>query len=285
MTVRAPEVSAHRAAGQAKVTVTELRDMADMHAIAELFVGRWNTPAPHSPLSPNLLRAFAWTGNYVAGAFSGGRLAGASAGFLRQADPHPCLFSHTTSVLPGTEGRGVGYALKQHQRAWALARGITTIEWTFDPLVRRNAYFNLVKLGAVGAEYLVNFYGAMHDSANGDQESDRVLIRWRLRSRRAVDAASGLHMLPDLARLRAAGVPVLLSVGPGARPVRGDDDGGDLALCQVPEDIVRLRAHDEPAAVAWLQAIRGALTRAFASGLVAQAMTPSGWYVLARPQP
>src|SRR6266704_2782395 len=112
MTVTAPEASAHRAADQAQVKVIELREMADMHAVAELFVSRWTTPAPHSPLSPNLLRALAWTGNYVAGAFRDGQLLGASAGFLRQADAQPCLFSHTTSVLPGAESLGVGYALK-----------------------------------------------------------------------------------------------------------------------------------------------------------------------------
>ncbi len=58
--------------------------------------------------------------------------------------------------------------MKLHQRAWAIARGIPVIEWTFDPLVARNAYFNIRKLGAMPVEYLPNFYGIMGDGINGE---------------------------------------------------------------------------------------------------------------------
>ena len=73
-------------------------------------------------------------------------------------------------------GRSVGFALKVHQRAWALQHDATEIAWTYDPLIRRNAYFNLVKLGAWPAEYLPNFYGGMHDQINGGGDTDRVLV-------------------------------------------------------------------------------------------------------------
>ena len=58
--------------------------------------------------------------------------------------------------------------------------GVSEIAWTFDPLVSRNAYFNLIKLGADAVEYLPNFYGPMLDTINGDDDSDRLLIKWRL---------------------------------------------------------------------------------------------------------
>ena len=77
-------------------------------------------------------------------------------------------------------GKHVGLALKQHQRRWALGRGIMTIEWTFDPLVRRNAYFNLVKLGARVVGYEPAFYGAMHDAFNDGDDTDRAVVRWNL---------------------------------------------------------------------------------------------------------
>ena len=93
-------------------------------------------------------------------------------------------------MAPGLTGRHVGFALKLHQRAWALLRGVSEIAWTFDPLVSRNAYFNLVKLGAQPAEYLPNFYGTMLDTINGDDDSDRLLVRWRLRSPHVVAAAA-----------------------------------------------------------------------------------------------
>ena len=94
-----------------------------------------------------LLRAFTKAGNYVGGAFDGGRLVGACVGFFH-APAEDALHSHIAGVAPGLTGRNVGFALKLHQRAWALLRGVSEIAWTFDPLVSRNAYFNLVKLGA-----------------------------------------------------------------------------------------------------------------------------------------
>ena len=66
-------------------------------------------------------------------------------------------------MAPSHQGTAVGFVLKQHQRSWALERDIDTIEWTFDPLVRRNAYFNLTKLGARLVGYVDNFYGKLHD--------------------------------------------------------------------------------------------------------------------------
>ena len=65
------------------------------------------------------------------------------------------------------------------------------IAWTYDPLIRRNAYFNLAKLGARPVEYLPNFYGAMDDAINGGTETDRMLVRWELRSDLAVAACAG----------------------------------------------------------------------------------------------
>ncbi len=73
---------------------------------------------------------------------------------------HVHLHSHMAAVLPQAADRGIGTALKLHQRAWALRHEIDRIVWTFDPLVRRNARLNLTKLGGVGVEYLVDFYGA-----------------------------------------------------------------------------------------------------------------------------
>ncbi len=60
------------------------------------------------------------------------------------------MHSHMLAALPGPAARGVGYALKLAQRAQALDQGIHLVRWTFDPLVARNAWLNLGKLGAIG---------------------------------------------------------------------------------------------------------------------------------------
>ena len=75
--------------------------------------------------------------------------------------------------------------MKLHQREWAAANGLDWIVWTFDPLVRRNAWFNLVVLGADVREYLPSFYGTMSDAINAGDESDRLLVAWDVARRAA----------------------------------------------------------------------------------------------------
>jgi predicted GNAT superfamily acetyltransferase len=98
------------------------------------------------------------------------------------------LHSHVAGVAHAGHGRGIGFALKLHQRAWALHQGVDHISWTFDPLVRRNAYFNMTKLAARPARYLTNFYGPMGDVINGSGDTDRLMVDWDLTSP-PVDAA------------------------------------------------------------------------------------------------
>src|SRR3712207_7442617 len=88
--------------------------------------------------------------------------------------PRSTLFPYTTL-----------FRSKLHQRAWAIARGVHEVAWTFDPLVARNAWFNLTKLGARATEYLPNFYGPMDDGINGADESDRDRKSTRLNSSHA----------------------------------------------------------------------------------------------------
>ncbi len=63
--------------------------------------------------------------------------------------------SHMLGVLPESHrNAGVGRMLKLAQRDDAIARGFFLIEWTFDPLELKNAYFNIEKLGAIIRRYL-----------------------------------------------------------------------------------------------------------------------------------
>ena len=71
----------------------------------------------------------------------------------------PYLHSHMLGVLPEYRNAGIGRQLKLRQRDDALARGIDLIEWTFDPLEIKNAYFNVERLGAIVRRYVRNQYG------------------------------------------------------------------------------------------------------------------------------
>jgi predicted GNAT superfamily acetyltransferase len=115
-------------------------------------------------------------GGYFGIAWADGSPVGAAFGLL--SNRGRSLHSHLAAVVPAYAGRGIGLGLKHHQRAWAAAQGMTAITWTFDPLVRRNAWFNIVRLGVSVTDYKVNYYGALGDAINGDDESDRLFVTW-----------------------------------------------------------------------------------------------------------
>ncbi len=276
-------VAALGAAKRAGVEVEELTTDHDLRAAAELFAEVWATGTEFAPISPELLRAFTHAGCYVAGSRADGRIVGAAVGFLNSVRPgdRRMLHSHITGVRADMRHRSVGFAQKQHQRGWALVRGITVVTWTFDPLVRRNAFFNLTKLGAQGTLYHTNFYGAMLDGLNVGDESDRLEVTWDLGSERAVLSSLGRGAEPNLDVLCSRGATVLLEPGDGGAPVQRRA-AGDVRLCWVPEDILTLRRTDESAARAWRRALRDTLGTSMEEGFVASGMTRSGWYVLTR---
>jgi predicted GNAT superfamily acetyltransferase len=272
--------AADAAALAAGVEIRELTDLADLDAAVRLYATIWGRDA-NPPVTVELLRAFAKAGNYVAGAFDGERLVGSCVGFFH-APAEDALHSHIAGVARDLGGRHVGFALKLHQRAWALLRGVAEIAWTFDPLVSRNAYFNLAKLGAEAVEYLPNFYGAMLDGINGVDDSDRLLIRWRLRDPAVVAACDrGAPARVSVADELAAGAVVALGAAADGRPAPGPLDG-PVALVAVPPDIGALRASDPALAHAWRVAVRDALSELVAEGARVSGFDRSGWYVVRR---
>ncbi|MGH7487194.1 MAG: GNAT family N-acetyltransferase, partial [bacterium] len=88
------------------------------------------------------------------------------------------LHSHMLGVLPEYRNRGVGRLLKLEQRNDAIARGIELIEWTFDPLELKNAYFNIERLGAIVRRYVPNQYGTTSSHLHGGLPTDRCVAEW-----------------------------------------------------------------------------------------------------------
>ena len=260
---------AEQAAARAGVRVLPLDTLAAVRDAAELFARVWKTDAATPPLAAEVMRAVEHAGGYVVGAYADDVLVGASSGFLGMDLAHrPVLHSHISGVLQ--QGRGVGVALKLHQRCWALQRGITAITWTFDPLVRRNAWFNLVKLGATGVEYLPDFYGPMSDGVNGGESSDRLFTRWDLTTpaRGPLEVADATLLLDDV-----DGEPHPLAPPPA--------DSASLTL-RLPADIESMRTSAPATATAWRLAVRRALVPAFADGFTVRGMTSDACLVLGR---
>jgi predicted GNAT superfamily acetyltransferase len=264
------------AAVSAGVELRTLESLDDLSRVDGLFAAIWGSSGQQVAMPVNLLRALTHSGSYVAGAFRGPDLVGAAVAFLGQRDGEAELHSHVAGVARGLQASGVGYALKLHQREWAAARGIRRIEWTYDPLVRRNGFFNLVKLGATAVAYYPNFYGVMEDELNGSDETDRCLIRW--------DVAGCPRPAPVGERPDPLKV---LSVAADGSPVsaysRSAAAGVPLA-CQVPVDIVAMRRRQPELAAGWRLALRATMGRAMQAGYLATGMAGDGSYLLERPR-
>lgn len=255
-----------------QVIVRQLVAFDELVATQQLYESIWRSNGNTPPVTAELLRAMTKAGSYVAGAFDGTDLIGACVGFCSP-PALGTLHSHIAGVAASARGRNVGYLLKLDQRAWALERGLNEVTWTFDPLVRRNAYFNLVKLGADATEYLPDFYGRMHDDINGGTESDRLLISWRVSSPSVVAACSGRP------RVMAATGAVALGISSDGMPVRGVSTG---RLVAVPPDIETLRVTNPAAAREWRHAVRDVLGGLLAAGGRVTGFDRSGWYVVER---
>src|SRR4029077_15260161 len=131
------------------------------------------------------------TGGQVLGAFQGSDLVGFTLAIAGWRPRKPFLHSHMTAVMDGNRDRGIGRRLKLYQREDALARGIALVEWTFDPLVTKNAYFNFMRLGAIARRYLPNAYGITTSPLHGSLPTDRLVAEWHLRSDRVRRVLAG----------------------------------------------------------------------------------------------
>jgi predicted GNAT superfamily acetyltransferase len=291
---------AHAAMRRAAVDVRPLETIDEMTVACRLLDDVWDIPPEDaSEVRPSLLRALGHAGNYLVGAYRSdgtrrGQMVGASVAFFG-APVGESLHSHITGVVPGS-GRGIGTAIKWHQRAWALDRGLSRITWTYDPLIARNSFFNLNRLGARPGRYFVDFYGPMDDGPNRGQPTDRVEAVWDLRSEGATRAAgqvlgeSGAPADgPDVEALRAGGATVALAVGAdgepapvaeaGARP----PGGAGVRLVGIPADIEAIRRTDPALALRWRHRLRAVLAPLMADQeWRVTGFAKSGWYVLQR---
>ena len=269
------------AADRADVQIRLLGDVDEFASVAELFQSIWAKQGENSPVNVETLRALSKAGSYVGGAFEHDELVGACFGFFAAPDQR-ALHSHIAGVSHRMRGRSVGFALKVHQRAWALAEGLDEISWTFDPLISRNAYFNLVKLAAQPTSYHRNFYGHMADALNGSDDTDRMLVTWHLRDPRVVTASHGTT--PEIgedALSSRESAAALLSVGDDLDPVLHRTDARIVRVA-LPRDIETLRIADPERATRWRLALRQTLGDLLESGGRVLAFDRSGAYTIDR---
>jgi predicted GNAT superfamily acetyltransferase len=231
------------------IAIRELVSITDQNVGLDLFDAIWPIPGGGREIPENLMQAFVHNGSYFVGAFSGEEILGATFGFIGiNGGTH--LHSHMSAVLPKSRDLGVGGLMKHHQFNWALERKIPFISWTFDPLVKKNARFNISKLGVEISAYFQDFYGPMTDLVNAGDASDRLMVKWRVS-----DTAS--QSSNDF-----------LEVPKGAQNIA------------IPEDIVALRAKSSDEAMAERLRVREEFLSAFDNGYKVIGFSKSHGYIL-----
>lgn len=224
--------------------VREVEGHDDLAALVAVLDRVWGTSPGKTMLDLAMLIALRSGGHYVSAAFVGDEIVGGCIGF--HVEPlGEALHSHIAGVLPQYASIGIGRALKKHQRDWCRARGINEVRWTFDPLVSRNAHFNLCSLGARPLRYYANYYGEMTDGVNKGEESDRLLVSWALDSD---------ERRPEPESSSAA---VLLTAAADGRPVIDTSAlQATVIALEVPNDIERMRLEEPAAARTWRLVLR-----------------------------
>lgn len=167
-----------------KYTIRPCRTLNELSACVRLQKKVWGY-ADHEVYPLRLFVSIGKIGGYVLGAFAERtELVGFLAFLPAWRGKLSYYHSLSLGVLPGHENQGLGRRLKLAQRKLALARRIKLIEWTFDPLRAKNAYFNIVRLGAIARKYQVDHYGPVESRLQQCLPSDRLVAEWWLASPR-----------------------------------------------------------------------------------------------------
>jgi len=232
-------------------TLTEFRACVDLQA--EVWGPQYTDSVPAS-----LLQVATYVGGVVLGAFSASdELVGFLFGLTGIDDGEIVHWSHLLGVRDAARNLGVGRLLKEAQRTELANRGVKRMSWTFDPLVAKNAYLNLNRLGARVVEYVPNMYGTTTSPLHYGIATDRLVV--------SVDthATAPTHDAPE---------PT-----PDRQPVMSlEAQDGDLTLdvsapptalwIEIPSDIRQVIEQAPSAAGAWRLAVREHFQWALARG-------------------
>ncbi len=229
----------------------------------------------------HLINSAAHNGGLLIGAYLDSELVGFVFGFpgvyTTPDGPRVKHYSSMLGVRPDLSGQGIGFALKRAQWQMVRHQGIDRITWTFDPLLGRNAWLNITRLGAVCNTYLRNFYGKMDDNLNRGMPSDRFDVDWWVNSHRVNHRLSRRRRKNlDLYHFRSGGAPIInpAEFDPSGIPHPAEWEefqlGKDLPilLVEIPPDIQALKISDLKLALEWRLHSRSIFEELFRAGYI-----------------
>lgn len=209
-----------------------------------------------------ILRVAQKIGGVAAGAFDEtGRLMGFVFGMTGVRGGALVHWSDMLAVRPDAQGTRLGETLKLFQRDAVRALGVQEMFWTADPLVARNAHFNINHLGASPSEYVENMYGANTGSVlHGAMPTDRCVYRWDLSESVPDPARDGTPHSSD------AATPSCIDIGTDGVPRAVSADSATAVRIPVPHDLSVVQASNPARAHDWRLAVREAFADRLARG-------------------
>ena len=247
-----------RAAGAASVHIRPLRSMEDCHACVALQRHVWGWDQA-DVVPATLLHVVEYVGGLAAGAFDAdGIMLGFVFGISGVRAGHLAHWSHMLGVRESARNIGLGRMLKEYQRTTLAALGIGQIYWSFDPLMTKNAYFNLNRLGAEVVDYVPDMYGTTESPLHLGMPTDRLVVCLETASsrRRSLSHSSINDGLPILSPFPRQSDDAM-TVG---------DRTPDHALIEIPADVLDLVARTPAIAHVWRLAVRENLRWALERG-------------------
>lgn len=182
--------------------------------------------------------------------------------------------SHMMGIHPDHRDGGIGFALKRAQWQMVRHQSLDHITWTYDPLLSRNAYLNIAKLGAVCTTYRRSEYGEMRDGLNAGLPSDRFQVDWWVNSQR-VQRRLGKRARPTLklAHVIQSGLRPFYSLrhstdSPPRPPEHVPPFDDRLLLAEIPSDFMDIKSRDFALARDWRFFTRELFETAFANNFI-----------------
>lgn len=179
-------------------------------------------------------------GGISAGAFDhNGALVGFIISMVGYIEERFAQWSFRLGIHPEYRNQGIGYELKEFQRLACENMNVDYIYWSYDPLVSRNAYFNLAKLGAEVHEFVTDMYKGSDSPLHSFLPTHRFIVKWDVKnpSRR-----------PFLTRKDVETVPELTEVTPSFK--------GDTFKLSIPRDIISLKETDAERAIGYSDKVK-----------------------------
>jgi predicted GNAT superfamily acetyltransferase len=241
---------------ESNLLLRDVTDISELHQVEQLQKDVWGVADleifPALAMIPMLE-----VGGVLVGAFDRNQMAGFVFGFPGREHGKAILHSDMLAVRPEYRRHGLGSKLKLAQRGRALANGIETITWTFDPLQARNARLNFGKLGVTSKRYCPNYYGETTSFLH-QNGTDRLWVTWELDSDRVKQriADNGSSCISDLNPAMA----LLVTENQEPLEVKVRPDSVASIAIEIPPDINALLSQNSELALRWRTATRKVFT-------------------------